>query len=145
MSDQIAIADAVIAELVGAGFSEPLNPQRRFRPEYRFEELDALRATVVPAGLSRSGGTRDGAERQVRIDVALQQRLPSNSEDSETRIGELITLIEDVAAHLHRRRFEFPASICTDAELDPVYAPEHLEMHNAFTGVIRLTFRLLNF
>lgn len=140
----IQIADAVVAELFAGSFPEELAPERRFRPQYRVDQLEALRTTVVPAGLTRSGGTRQGAIREVRIDVALQQRLPSNAEQADTRIGELIALIEAVAAYLHRRTFAEPPATCTDAELDPVYAPEHLEQHNAFTGVIRLTYRILN-
>jgi hypothetical protein len=139
----VNLADAVVAQLSGLHTSPEISPQRRFRAEFDLAELSQLRVTVVPVGVTRSGGTRSGATREIRIDVAFQQRLASDQGLADLRIRELLGLIEDMASQVHRSRIDDPAAVCTEAELDPTFAQEHLREHHVFTGVIRLTHRIL--
>ena len=75
-------------------------------------------------------------------EVGVQKKLQSlgNSE-----IDELVALAEEIADQFRQQRLSaFPSAICLKAEVEPVFAQEHLDQLRQFTSVVTLSYRLWN-
>ena len=74
----IDIADAIVAELNGNTFSEPLAITRRVLPEYEIAELKSLTVTVVPKSVGIDNITRSSSSFNVAVDIGIQQKISKN-------------------------------------------------------------------
>lgn len=151
MSDPSIItqtADAVLAELEGApagSFDEDLSPKRVFRPRERMEDLAELLVQVVPAAIELQPATRRDQNHDIKIDIGVQQKLPSDQAEVDGRIGELMRIVEQIADYLARRRLSLSggaAAAWSATSIRPIYSVADLDELNVFTSVIRLTYRL---
>lgn len=141
MSLVIAVADAVVAVLK----AEPLKLEamRAYRPEFDLAELTTMRVTVVPKGLEISGSGRNANQHDIRVDVALQQKVTAVD---NTALDPLMTLVEQVANQLRLRRLELGgggSAIWVKTENDPIYAPEQLQTKQVFISLLTFTFRVV--
>lgn len=135
----IEIADAVVARINGASLSVPVTAVRAYRPEWTLAELESLRCTVVPVSLAAVPLDRGRDTGDYVVDVALQRRLP---DESNATIDGYMLLVEEVAELFRWVRFDPPADAkCVAVQNDPIYAPEHLEERRVFTSLLTLTFR----
>ena len=55
----IAIADAVVAQLNATSFSQPLQAERHYLPQFELSEMTELRASVVPRSVASKGLDRN--------------------------------------------------------------------------------------
>ena len=137
----VAVADAVVAELNYATFSQTFQAERWYAPRRALGELTSLAVSVVPAGLTVQAGSRAQSQEEVSIDVAVQQKL---TQESLAHLDPLLALTEEIAAHFRGKRLTpFPEAVWVKTEFPAIYAPEHLDQFRVFTSVIRLTFRIL--
>ena len=135
------IADAVVAELAGGAFSQPVSAVRRVLPEYELADLKDLRVTVVPAAMEISGASRSLSQHDVRIDVGIQKKLGKNL-DAEVAL--LLGLVDEIAEFLKRRPLQSaPWAVWVRTVNEPVYAPDHLSERRLFTSVLTTTYRVL--
>ncbi|HND54215.1 MAG TPA: hypothetical protein PLV92_17515, partial [Pirellulaceae bacterium] len=74
----VQLADAVVADLNAATFSQPFTAQRSYLPRWKLEELATIRVTVVPKDDVGERASRAQWQEDYQLDVAIQQRLGAN-------------------------------------------------------------------
>ena len=139
------MTEAVVAELnaPGTSFEGQFAAERHYRPRFQIEagDLDDLRVTVVPRGISIEKATRAGDVHEVQIDVAVQKRL---DDESPAAIDALMLMVQQIADHMRGRRLAaFDEAAWRRIENDPIYAVDHLDELRVFTSVLTLTYRVL--
>jgi len=135
----IEIAEAVVAQLNAASFSQPVAAERHYLPQFELSEMTALRVSVVPRAVASKGLDRNRDSFDYRIDVAVQQKL----DPTPGNLDALMVLVEEIADHFRSEPLAgYPQARCTEVENVPVYAPEHLDEFRQFTSVLTLTFRV---
>jgi len=141
MSTIVALADAVVSELNGEGWSLQFAARRLYRPRFEPADLKTLQVSVVPRALVIEAASRADDSRQYQIDIAVQQKLDA---DPSEEIDPLLGLVEEIARHFRLRRpAAMPTAVCVKVENDPVYAVEHLDELRCFTSIITLSFRMV--
>jgi len=141
MATIATLADAVVAELNAAAFSADFVARRHYCPRFQPADLKALQVSVVPKALVIEPASREGDGRHYQIDLAVQQRLETESLEE---IDQLASLVEEIARHFRLRRLaSMPAALCVKIENRPVYAVEHLDELRCFTSILTLTFLVL--
>jgi hypothetical protein len=139
MATIIDIAEAVVAELNGASFSQPVTAERLYAPQFELAEMTTLHVSVVPRGLSSASLDRSRDTFQYQIDLAVQQKV----DQANPPLDALMTLVEEIADHFRAGSLaSFTAARCSDVVNEPVFAPEHLTELGQFTSVITLTFKV---
>jgi len=133
----IDIAEAVVAELNAATFSQEFTAERAYMPRFELPEMAELHVTVVPKGVAVEVQDRSRARQEVQIDVGVQKKLQT-AENAE--IDALMDLAEEIAEHFRAKR-QVGNALWVRTEHAPVYSTEHLEQLRQFTGVVTLTFR----
>jgi len=137
----IDIADAVVAELAGGVFSQPIAPVRRVLPEYELADLKDLRVTVVPAAVEIADASRTLSQHDVRIDIGIQKKLGKNL---DTEVAQLCGLVDEIAEFLKRRPLQAaPYAVWVKTANEPIYAADHLAEQRTFTSVLSITYRVL--
>jgi hypothetical protein len=140
VSTIIQIADAVVAQLNAATFSQPLTAARHYVPSFELAEMNELRVTVVPRAVVVSPLDRSRLTHDAQVDVAVQKKLATGE---AAEIDPLMALVEEVADHFRQRRLDsFPAAHWIRTEHKPIYAQDHWEELRQFTSVVTLTFRV---
>jgi len=141
VSTIVALADAVVSELNAEAWSLPFVARRLYRPRFEPADLRTLQVSVVPRSLVIEAASRADDSREYRLDVAVQQKLDSESAD---QIDPLLGLVDEIARHFRLRRpAAMPSAVCVKVENDPVYAVEHLDELRCFTSIITLSFRMV--
>lgn len=144
----IEIADAVAAALNGAALSQVFTAERAYVPVHDLEDLDALKVTVVPAGLTLA--LLDRSPRHMHdyvVDVGVQKRFGSGAltpAEILAACDPLMKLTEEVVDLFRGKALPVAAgsAVCTAAANNPVFAPAHADEKRVFTSVVSLTFRL---
>lgn len=139
MATIIELADAVVSELNVGGWSLSFAARRFYRPRFVPADLNTLQVSVVPRSLVIEATSREDDGRQYQVDVAIQQRL-----DTETaeEIDPLLRLVDEIARYFKLRRLTaMPSALCMRVENDPIYAVEHLDALRCFTSILTLSFR----
>ncbi len=140
MATIIQIADAVVAQLNAATFSQPLSAARDYAPSFKLPDMKSLHVTVVPRGMSSASLDRSRDAFSYEIDVAVQMKTDS----AQATLDALMSLVEEIADHFRTERLgSFPGARCVDVKNAPVFSPEHLDEFRQFTSVLTLTFRLV--
>ena len=138
----LEIADTVTADLNAGGFSRSFTAVRRLLPRRELTELgtDVL-VTVVPKSIEVATASRAHNQHDCQVDIAVQRKVASAEDEA---LDWLMELTQQIADHFRLRTLDsFPAACWIKTEYPAVYAPEHLENHLVFTGLVTLTFRLL--
>ncbi|MGD9856514.1 MAG: hypothetical protein AB7U20_16325 [Planctomycetaceae bacterium] len=135
------VADAVVAELNAATFSQSFTATRAYVPRCELPDLKTLTVTVVPSSVSVTAAARGATQQDVAIDIAVQQKLDS---EQNAALDPLLALAEEIAEHFRGKRVAgFQDAIWSKTEFTALYAPEHLEQLRTFTSVVTLTFRII--
>ena len=141
MAEIVDIADAVVTELNAGTFSQEFTAARLYRPEFDLKDMATLHVTVVPKGVETVTVSRSVVQYDITVDVAVQKKLESESNDE---IDPLMNLVEEIATFFRLRRLaECPNASWLRTENEPVYSPGHLEELRQFTSVLTLTFRVV--
>ena len=136
-----AVADAVVTELNAAAFSLPFTAVRKYQPHYDLAQLKSLHVTVIPSGLMTQQAARGPGQRDVDVDIAVQQKL---TQEENADLDPLLALAEEIAEHFRGKRLSaHPQAIWVKTEHKAVFVPEHLQQYRQFTSVLTLTFRVL--
>ena len=135
------IADAVVTELNGHTFSQPLTAVRYYRPVFDLAEMSALHVSVVPKAVAIERLNRSRHQEDYQVDVAVQKKV--DAVDNAT-LDPLTALVQEVADFLRGRRLAaYPGAVCVGVRNEPIYAPEHLDDLRQFTSVLTLTYRVV--
>lgn len=136
-----AVADAVVAELNGQSFSLPFTAQRHYQPHYELQDLKSLHVTVIPNGLTKANLGRGVQQRDVAIDIAVQQKL---SNETNSDLDPLLALAEEIAESFQSKRLTaYPQAIWKQTEFRAIYSAEHLQQNRQFTSVLTVTFTIM--
>lgn len=137
----IDIADAIVTELDGNTFSEPLVVTRRVLPEYEIAELKALTVTIVPKSVQINNITRQSSSFDVAIDIGIQQKI---GKDTDTEVIRLSGIVSEIVSFLNRRKLaDMSGAIFLSIANEPVYAPEHLSEKRLFTSIVTVTYKVI--
>jgi len=142
----IDIADAVTAELnahaaelIEGGF----NAVRHYRPVHDLREMNVLRVTVVPRGVSITPIMRGKNQHDVQIDVAVQKKVDDADHAVMDELMGLVERIGDVFDPRNGPLASLPQANWISAVNKPIYSMEHLDQFRAFTSVLTLTYRVM--
>lgn len=138
MSVSIDIAEAVLTELNAGQFSHQFTAVRAATMMYELKDMTDLHVTVIPRSIENTTSSRAKRQRDVAIDVVVQQKL---AEGDNNEIDPLIGLAEEIEDFFALRRLDAVAAVCIDGVVDPLYLSKHLDDLRQFTSVVRLTFR----
>ena len=135
------IADAVVAAINAAPsgtFILGFQAVRDYLPTYELKDMGTLHVTVVPKASDMSVPTRGVRQRDVKIDVAVQQRLQTVDTFSVDPLANLVEQIADYLGGLGR----VGNAGFVGAENNPLWIQEHLDSMKQFTGVVTITLRI---
>jgi hypothetical protein len=135
----IQIADAVVAQLNAATFSQTLTAARLYAPSFELPDMETLHVTVVPRGIASTSLDRKRDSFSFDIDLAVQKK----TDMAQASLDALMTLVEEIADHFRAEPLgSFPGARCVNVKNVPVYSQEHLDELRQFTSVLTLTFRM---
>lgn len=135
------LADAIVAELGAASFSQPVSAVRHYLPQFELPEMKMLHVTVVPKGVTLGTSDRARGQGDYSVDVAVQKKLTN---DTNADADPLLTLVEEIADHFRARRLaSYPNAVWLKTEQTVLYAPEHIDDLRQFTSVLTLTYRVV--
>ena len=135
------ITQAVVEELNSESWSLPFAARRLYRPRFEPADLKTLQVSVVPRSLTIEADSRGDDNRQYQIDLAIQQKLTTESAEE---IEPLLALADEIVRHFKLRRLTaMPGALCVKIEHDPIYAVEHLDELRCFTSILTLSFRIV--
>jgi hypothetical protein len=135
------IADAIVAELNGATFSQPVTAVRSYLPQYDLTEMQTLHVTVVPKGVVLGSADRSRGQGDYSIDVAVQRKFAAGD---NADLDGLTNLVEEIINHFRGRRLDsYPDAAWLKTEQTVLYAPEHMAELRQFTSIVTFTYRVL--
>ena len=141
MGTVVELTNALITELNAEAWSQSFVAARHYRPRSAAMELKNLTVTVVPRRFTIDAATREHDLREAQIDLAIQQRLTSESNEE---IDGLLNLVDEITRYFKLRRLAaMPKAICIKVENEPIYAVDHLDEFRCFTSVLSMTFMLM--
>ena len=133
------IADAVAVDLNAGSFSLPFTAVRRYVPRFNLQEMETLRVSVVPKGLTITTASRKEDQHEVRVDIGVQKKF---DQGDNAELDPLMALVEEIADFFRSSRLDTtPPATCVAVENAPIYAQEHFAERRLFTSVVTLTFR----
>ena len=134
-----AIADAVVASLNAATFSQPVTAVRHYQPVFELSEMSELKVSVVPRSVTSTPLDRNRHSFDYKIDVAVQRKI----EPTLGNFDALLELVEEIADHFRTQPLVgYPQARCIEVSNEPIYAAEHLDEYRQFTSVLTLTYRV---
>lgn len=136
------VAEAIVAELNAATFSQPVNAVRAYLPQYKLTEMQALHVTVVPKGIALANPDRSRSQSDYSFDVAVQQKYTSGS---NSELDALLELVQEIVVYFrYKQRLDsFPNAMWMKTEVPVLYSPDHMEQLRQFTSVLTLTYRVI--
>jgi hypothetical protein len=139
MATIIDIAEAVVAELNGATFSQSVSAARHYAPKFDIAEMTTLHVSVVPRSITSASLDRSRDSFEYQIDLAVQQKV----DQANPPLDALMTLVEEIANHFRAGALaSYLGARCSDVKNEPVFLPEHLAELGQFTSVLTLTFKV---
>ena len=135
------IADAVVAELNAATFSQTVAAERHYLPQFELPEMKTLHVTVVPKGILLGTSDRARGQGDYSVDVAVQKKFETGD---NAELDPHVALVEEIADHFRGRRLpSYPNAAWLKTEQTVLYAPEHIDELRQFTSVLTLTYRVV--
>ena len=135
------IADAIVAQLNGETFSQPVTAVRSYLPQYDLTEMQTLHVTVVPKGVVLGSADRSRGQGDYSVDVAVQRKFAAGD---NADLDGLTNLVEEIINHFRGRRLDsYPDAAWLKTEQTVLYAPEHMAELRQFTSIVTFTYRVL--
>jgi len=135
------VADAIVAELNAATFSQPVTAARHYLAQFDLKEMQTLHVTVVPKAVVLASSDRSRGQGDYSVDVAVQKKFET---DANVELDPLTNLAEKIADHFRAKRLaSYPNAAWIKTEQSVLYAPEHVEELRQFTSVLTFTYRVL--
>jgi hypothetical protein len=138
----VDVVEALRAALTGHDFSRQFAAQRGYQVSHELMELADLKVTIIPRGLEHDLANRTAGDRQVQVDVAIQQKLPEDPAAEIAFCDELTGLVEQIADFVGSQR-AFGPGLWVGTANEPIYSPDHLRDKRVFTSVLTFTFRII--
>ena len=141
MAKIVQLLDAVVDCLNSGSFTPPFRAVKAYRPAYELTGMDSLHVTVMPRAAACSLIDRTTLAYTFKVDIAVQQKLPSDSPDN--LVEQLLDLLEQISEYLAGGVLSAGDATWQAVENEPIYIPEHAENLRQFTGVLTVTYRMI--
>ncbi|HEX4131463.1 MAG TPA: hypothetical protein VHZ24_15595 [Pirellulales bacterium] len=137
----VEIADAVVAALSAATYSQPISACRKYLANYEIKDLEpAVVVTVIPRNSTSTPATRTACQYDHTIDLAVQNKISGSDEDLDA----LVNLVDEIEKSL---RLQTLTTISgrqakwAGTTSEAAYDLKHLEEKRVFTSVLTLSYR----
>ncbi len=136
----VQLAQAIVSQLNAEFSPATFTAERGYNPVKTLEDLAALTVTVVPKKRTIDAATRGTHHFDDAVDIGVQKKLDPAT---PANVDAMIDQVEAIVDHLRKtpRLTDAPGSFLAEITNDPIFAPEHLDKHQAFTSVITITYR----
>jgi len=139
MSRLIDLAEAVRVGLNAETFSMIFTPIRTYRPVFDLQEMATLRVSVVPKAILIVKADRLRNQRDLVIDIGIQQKITTPGQGS---MDALMDLVEEIETYLEAEdNRTFGTAVWVSTENAPVFSQEHLADLRQFTSILTVTYR----
>lgn len=150
----ISVADAVVALLTPIAASNSGTCERSWVPVRDLEEAETLLISVVPGVGPSPPETRTSWQRNYKVGVAVQQRMPLDLADDAARLAwidsrvllveQLQTAIEDAGRLTVDAGASFPLDAAIkQAEIDNLFLPDELDEDKIFAAELFVSCRAI--
>lgn len=134
----IRIAEALVADINAASWSQSFTAVRSYLPRFDLGDLATLRVTVVAIDLAREPLARSIEKGAYRIDVGVQKRLAS---ERAAEIDPLMYLVQEITDFVYLKPLaSYDAAFCVAMENKPLFDLEHMRKSRVFTSVLSFNF-----
>jgi len=145
MARHLDICDAVVTALNDHEFSQAFTAVRKYRPHLVREECSDVQVTVIPASYTTEPADRSRSRSQYGVEIAVQKEVDPDSNTACDAMLELVYEIRDFFAMQRLSGLQSAAwqkvEMVQGAEAG--FAPQHLDELRLFTGVLRLTWQVI--
>lgn len=143
----VQIADKVVDGLNAGAFSAAFTAARHWRPIWDLPALATLRVSVVPRAKERARATRRDDQRDLVVQIGVQQKLTgrgsqAGEEIDVPEVDALVWLVEEIEDACADMGFDDPPARCVSVACEPVADADELAEKRTFTSVLTLTFRM---
>lgn len=143
----VQIAKQVVTTLSAASLSQSLTVSRAYRPVRNLEDMPegTWYATVMAPRVDVASATRGRDQHDYTTEIAVQTKLGS---EAASDLDPAMLLMEEVVDLFRGTTCGTTGAKClsggadSGADVIALYLPEHVQQKRAFTGVVRLQWRL---
>lgn len=133
------ITDTLNASPEGT-FTRQFSAERKRYPSATLKAMADIHVTVVPRSSEKTPVSRSHVKFDFRVDVGIQQRVPSAETEEGTTADGLELLAFEIAQYLHNIDLVGMENVKVLAAHVPITAlPEHLKELRQFTEVVEVT------
>lgn len=135
-----SIAEAIVTDSNSAKWSQAVAFERRYVPREDLENLTKPVVSVVYAMQRAVPDNRADWRHEYDIDIGVQHRAPTELPHD---LDPWTDLLDEIGDYWKTRKPGATGAVLQGVEWVSPYVPEHLTNLKVFTGVLRLTFRLV--
>ncbi len=146
----VRVAEAVAAELRAQTFTLNAKVERKYITDLELKDYGTLYVDVQAGDLESEAVTRDEAEYDCEIGIAIRKRFDTEDEDAVTgeidtkEIDRLVLLTEEIHAFFFQRVLAaYTDAAWVGVAFRPVYSPTHLREWRQFTGIVVVSYRVI--
>lgn len=133
------IADAVVAKLNVATFSQSFTAVRAYRPERTLEDMEELQVIVIPSVIDIAKENRSQDQHEYQIEIGVFKKIDSDDPDEVDR---WVDFAEQLTDELRGSRLTNPSASYISIENNPIAAEEYLRKH-VFASLITVVYRVV--
>jgi hypothetical protein len=141
----VTLADEITTDLEKKSWSLAFKPKRAYKINPKLEDTDQVVVLVAMVATREIPDSRNEWTYEHDLDVGVLYRASPDAGEAIAKFDECLKLAEEIADYYRHRRAttsDMPLiAVQWGAGTGAPYIPEHINEHNQFTGVIRLTFR----
>lgn len=134
------IAEQFVLDCKADTWSQPCEFERRYLAIEDVSNLEMVLVQVAYAGQRMTWSSRSSCIHEYDIDVAVMRKLQSDDNHEADRYS---TLLDEIVDAWKGNMPTGTGAQMLNAEWVNPYVPAHLQTQRTFTGVVRLTFRLV--
>lgn len=134
------IAAAIVSDSNLASWSQVATFERIYVPREDLESTASIVVSVVYAGQRMTRDSRATWRHEYDIDVGIQKKFAS---DANTESDAQTDFLDEIIDYWKTHNPTGTSAVLIGGEWLSPYVPEHMTLYKQFTGVARLTFRLV--
>jgi hypothetical protein len=134
----VDLANAVLAKLNAASWSQAFTATLAWVPEFDKKDLSTLRVTVTPLGYTQVRATRAKVEEDHQVGIAVQKSISSESD-----VAALVYLLQELGDWFI---WNAPPTYTTAKPVTGEYIPadrDRLKVDRVFLGTITLNYKVI--
>jgi len=134
------IAKAIVDDCNAATWTTPAEFTSSYVAREDLETIADLTVTVIYAGQRATMDNRNAWKHEYDIDIGVQKKVTT---DTNAELDRYTELLDEIVDYWKDHTPGTTAARMIGAEWLNPFVPDHLTTNRVFTGVVRLTFRLV--